>query len=528
MSISTKMEKFQEILGKMQALDIRTYEQLNEDNPKEAKAEFLADETMVYPQFMHAVVKLERLAEQADTLVSQVKPMIADSGCSETQKLILGAVWEQIFATYQHTLRVLLNRSSFDLENPTTTTVSTELLSETSGEEKVVTVDVTAEKERLEALSREYYGYDVDSDLVWALLHESLERMTDNMDNWSSDKLDNTVDNWTKGDRRYLDEIRQILAKHGLDDVWERDVQLAALIYRPDDVVVEKLGRLAQHELAPVLEKIPEGAEVYSADVVVDTLNQFFQSLACGSTAFHAVKDTKGTVMAAYQAEREMRIPEHRSKGPIDWATFYAKIGGHEVGTHIMRGIPYEQTELTMLSTGFLEYGGQEEGIAVCTEKALMRMIGKSETVDHSPIDYLVGIGLASLYGFNFRELWTLERDIFYLKTVKRDSDREAVMQRAVDDAYGKVRRVFRGTGYVVDFKDACYYLEEVKMWQFITEHIEQPEKLWATLQRLGKANICDSKTLEILRAVAKTDDFPLTKQQLLKREVLPFVFAED
>ncbi len=545
MKISTN--KFQEIMGQLQALDVRVYEQLNEDNPKEAKQEFLTHEEMVYPAFKHDVAKIERLVYQADVLVREIRPLIAEPDCSETQKRILTALWQQIFAAHQHVLRVLLDQSDLDLLKPMQTRfmkddvknlrtnvdlmepVRTDWphLLQVRDVEKLRVRDLTAEKRQLERLSQQYYGYRIDKDLIWALLHDWLELMTDNMDDWAADNPNGITDNWNADDRQYLEEIRVLLATHGLDKVWERDASKTVLIYHPDEDVVERFGRLAQRKLAPILEKLPEQpadqSEVYSADALVEMLNEFFAAQFGDRSKFHAVKDEKGTVMSVNQAKREVLIPEHRSKGPIDWFTLYTKVAGHEIGTHVWRGVPYEQTELPMLSTGFLVYEGQEEGIATCTEKALAQVIGQSDAFDHSPIEYLVGIGLASQYGFNFRELYTLERDILYLQTVKHDSDRETVMQKAIDNAYSKVRRVFRGTGDVVDFKDQVYYLEEVETWGFITGHIDCPDELWATLKTLGKANIRDSETRGILRAVVESDDFPLAKAQLLSEKVLPF-----
>lgn len=495
--MSTEFQKFNE---QIQRCKVRVYEQLNEDNSREAKEEFLADKEgkLTFPVFRHDPEKLAELRQNREVL-SEIRAEINQSNCSATEKQLLGCMSMWALKSNQQAEKVL---SALETERRAQGDSFSGFSFETRRE--------------LQAASRTFYGYQVDEELTVALLHESLEKMTDN------------IDNWTDEEQQYLDEIEALLSSHSLKDAWKLDPHLKAMLYHPDERVVFRFGDLAELKLTPILEHLPYKNWIYMPEEVKVFTSQILNEVYAGQTKFTAEITETGHNFSVNQKKRLIKIPRSRARGPIDYATLYATFGGHEIGTHAGRGIPYENTELSEFSTGFTCYEPAEEGIAKCIERALKSVMNnrdQDEAVeDNVGTDYYVNIGLADQFDFNFRDLWTLRRNILYLTNVTRDGDAsvKAQIEQATNKAYEQVRRVFRGTGCAIDYKDLFYYIEEERVWKFITEHINQPDKLWFTLMGLGKVNIFDQQTKAIISCILRSDDFPLAKAKMRREKMLP------
>lgn len=509
--MSTEKRSFADLNQKILSLGVTVFSELNESNLHEAQKKFYTYPEMTFPPLKHDAEKLTKLENNFFAL-GEMEHEIAISGCTETERMILEKVRQRAMLANRHALRILLCRSEI-IGRPEK--VSTAAIFDPAEWEKLCTLSVKDKVEYLQKLSQDYYGYQVDQNELLGLLHDTLIRMSENKGNWTSN------------DQQYLAEIRSILDRHQLISVWDDDPAWAESTYRPNPETLKKFGQLAGRKLSAVLEYVPEGAEdeVYSADKVVTILNEMIEAGALGKTRFRAIVNPNSLIMSVAQEKRQIKIPLKRAKGDITRAVFQTKTCGHEVGTHVMRGVPYEDTELLSLSTGFLNYEGPEEGIATCVEQGLAEIFGHTVR-DYAPIDYYVNIGLADLYGLNFRELWILRRNIIYLTELSPD-DGEDAMQRAMDNAYGQIRRVFRGTGNIIEYKDLCYHVEEGRTWQFIDSYIDQPDELWFTLMGLGKVNVNDPETLKILQSIVWSDDFPAVRAQLTREKALPHVFGK-
>lgn len=519
-TVSVLESEFQKISQKIQERKIWVYDQLNEDNPKEAREEFYRDSTLVHPNFTHDREKVIRLFQQFYDLQGEIAREIRDSNCTETEKKVLEEMRTWSLKSNQQAIRVIAHTmpdlEEFLREEP-------ELACHSCFEKALQCASCTMNFRQwtlkpadLQIGSQEYYGYTVNRDLLLALLHNTLEHMTSHMDSWSD------------ADRKILQEVKQILSHYGLDEAWLLKPQLAALIYYPSKDTMRRFGELAKSKLEPILRHFPHKDGIYTAEDVVQYTNEIFAQEYPGQTNYHGVVDEKRHIFSVSQREREARVPRERSKGPIDYATLCASWGGHELAVHAGRGIPYENVEIKEFSIGFTSYEGTEEGIAKCIEKSLLFLLGDvGNQANRSAIDYYVNIGLADQFGMNYRDLWTLRQDIIYLSTVCGDADERAKqMKHASDNAYDQVRRVFRGTGDVIDYKDLFYYVAEERIWRLIEAYLDWPDELWFTLTGLGKVNILDEDTRNLLRVIVDSDDFPLTKAQLTRENPLTMVFS--
>lgn len=497
--------KFKNISQVIQKRRIWPHTELNEDNSQVAKDAFYRDDSLVSPEFAHEKGKMLRLIRNVYALKSTIPDAIERSGCTKDEKAVLKKSLAWALKGNEYVVKVL-SRFFPDPKE----------LFEGQPEYLKQFYEIVLDKESLQAASLGYYGYQIDSGLLLSLLHDTLAVMDRNDGNWQDEDLE------------VAREIGTILSLHGLSKVWSPNFHCDTPIYRPDDETVRKFGDLAKLKLDRILRHLPYKEGFYSPEEVVELTNKILGMEYKDMTQYRAEVNEKGRIFSVDTGKYVAKVPRERSKGPINYATLYASWFGHEIGTHVLRAIPYEGVEMTELSVGYTCYEGMEEGIAKCVEKALLFSLGNTENqANRSAIDYYVNIGLAHFYGFNFRELWTLRRDIIYLTSLRNSSDRAQLMQRAMDNAYDQVRRVFRGTGDTVEYKDLCYYVAEERVWKLIEQHIDQPDELWFTLMGLGKVNLFDADTRSVLRIIINSKDFPWTEMRLTHMRILPGILDD-
>ncbi len=121
--------------------------------------------------------------------------------------------------------------------------------------------------------------------------------------------MSDNIDSWFQTEQEVLQEIKQILSRHGLDKVWEMNPQLDQLIYRPKEAVVKKFGELAKAKLAPILRHFPSRAGIYPAEEIVTLVNAIFSSEYHGQTKFRGEVDEEGHVFSVDQKERLVKVP---------------------------------------------------------------------------------------------------------------------------------------------------------------------------------------------------------------------------
>lgn len=499
--------KFQEISQMIQKRRIWPHTELDEDNSQAAKDAFYRDNNLVFPEFVHEKSKMLRLIRNIYVLKRTIPDAIERSGCTKDEKAVLEKSLAWALKGNEYVVKAL-SRFFPDPKE----------LFEGQPEYLKQFYEVVLDKESLQAMSLAYYGHQIDSGLVSSLLNDTLAVMDKNDGNWQDEDLE------------LVREIGTILSLHGLSKVWSPSFRCDTPIYHPSDETVRKFGELAKLNLNRILRHLPHKEGIYPAEEVVELTNKILGMEYKDMTQYRAAVNEKGRIFSVDTGKYIAKVPRERSKGPIDYDTLYASWFGHEIGTHVLRAIPYEDVEMKEFSVGYTCYEGMEEGIAKCVEKALLFSLGNTENqANRSAIDYYVNIGLAHFYGFNFRELWTLRRNIIYLTSLRNGSDRAQLMQRAMSNAYDQIRRVFRGTGDTVEYKDLCYYVAEERVWKLIEQyiHIDRSEELWFTLMGLGKVNLFDADTRSVLRIIINSKDFPWTEMRLTRRKILPGILDD-
>ncbi|MBF1035680.1 MAG: DUF1704 domain-containing protein, partial [Candidatus Nanosynbacter sp.] len=130
----------------------------------------------------------------------------------------------------------------------------------------------------------------------------------------------------------------------------------------------------------------------------------------------------------------------------------------HELGTHVLRAVPYVDHEVEAFSTGFPNNEEFDEGVAKAVEQAIN---GKYED---SGIDHYINIGLANFKGKNFREVYEIQCKLRELTGGK------------IEPVFNAVQRCFRGTGELPNNKDLAYYNGANRVWKHIEDHIDDIE----------------------------------------------------
>jgi hypothetical protein len=169
------------------------------------------------------------------------------------------------------------------------------------------------------------------------------------------------------------------------------------------------------------------------------------------------------------QESREVVIPEGRKLS----AEKLKSLVIHELGTHVTRRLNGERSKLTLLGLGFDRYK-DDEGIATMREQVL-----KEEFDEFSGFEAHLAIGLA--YGIdgrkprNFRETYEILYRIFKLQALLKGKTIEEAEKRAIDRAWNRCIRTFRGTACSIPgicfTKDIFYRESNIDIWRIWTDN---------------------------------------------------------
>jgi hypothetical protein len=172
---------------------------------------------------------------------------------------------------------------------------------------------------------------------------------------------------------------------------------------------------------------------------------------------------------------KEIQIPDNdkmRSKAEVE------KLVVHELGVHVMRAVMGDNKNISALSTGMSRYSEAEEGIAVVFEQAI-----KGEYLDRGVPYYLIAGG-AYFHQQDFRNSFEMLWRRNALLDLKPDQDLDqATIDKAKDAAYNSVFRIFRGTNDLPWFKDLTYYNGNRKIWDYLGDHVGDPEVIFQMFQ---------------------------------------------
>lgn len=461
----------QEALDKILKADFDIPEAMNPTNLPEAKMEFLSNPELRLPNF--EFTNIERKA-------AELSPIMVDLMRYFRQK------WERESALLPEAEKSLVESLYFSVIDKYRflQTVKVYNLSETKTED----------------LTRAFYNLQTS---VFAPPEKAVFRST-----LASElrAVREKVSLFTRDDLEKLGELRQLLG-----DLWqlcepevapseEQGFSVDDLLKRYRDILQGYLGQF----LATIPDTSEDGEASFSADEVCDWLNETLQTILVDKegkslTRFRAVVSDEVSNLSVNQQERLIKIPLRRAVGKYSHKDFVALILGHEFGTHILRGVPFEDCEFKMLSTGLPGYLDFEEGIACCTEMALR---GKTRAVGYA---HYINIGLAYFEKKDFRSIFEIRARLSYLSGVKAKEtpeDKEQRWLKAQNLAFAQATRCFRGTGSLVNCKDLTYYNGYVKTLRFIAAFSDQPEELMKWLFWSGKIDATNAMHRDIVAYV--------------------------
>lgn len=423
-------ENFLDLLQTIEGTYIVPYELLNATNCEAAHAEFLANSKLELPPYTYENYQ-EKLLHNSRT-TAKVQDNLAHANLSSTERQLI-----EIYANYNHTANkfVMLNAGC-----------------------RNCTIIPTALRAAYNDANYWLYGR-VDRTIAGALLNTELSDI--NPSYLSADE------------RVHYDQIVERTA--GLRN--------SEPLYQPSKAIVERFGKICQRLLKPYLDLIPPSQTEFTPAEVCNLLQQYCDLLGC---RYQPIVDENSNFLSVSQQEGIIKVPAHPSKPTYSRQDVIAKITGHEFGVHTLRGASGEGQQVTGFAIGIPGYEEFEEGLAVCVEESLG---GESNTRSSS---YYVNIALVTYCDFTFRELFETRKWLDYLKKVSKplaSGTQGSIMGECERTAFSQARRATRGTGILPNNKDLMYYAMRQKIWEFITEHLDDEEELIKLLFQSGKTN---------------------------------------
>ena len=409
--------KFEEIIDEISSTDVTVYERLNASNDKEAKEEFLENPDLIHPRNEYGNLKIEEVGQNLEK-IEQIREEMKRSWLTDKEERLA----EVLIDENQKKNDFLM--ANYAYNNATTP------------EEKSRAAEW--HKEANEAL----YG-KVDEGTFYALLSEKLKKA----------KAD------TPEKKMELEAL-----KLEIGPIPENGIER----FKPKEETVQRFSEIVNDFFGGFLKHIPEKEELTSEEMV-STINEILTEEIGEDAGYVARVDEKASNASANHEEGVIKFPEWKTY-PINKAK---ALICHELGTHVLRAIPYLENDIEAFSKGLPGNETFDEGVAKCVEQAIK---GKYED---SGIDHYINIGLATFKGKNFREIYNIQTSLKSLSGMKNTTTLNAV------------QRCFRGTGELVNNKDLAYYNGANRVWKYIEENIDNPE-LMDNLFLSGKANIED------------------------------------
>lgn len=410
---------FGELVGQIASTDVEVYKRLNASNDKEAKAEFVERPELVHPRNEYGNLDAEEVRRNLGTL-DMVEEQLVGAGLSDKRQRLVGLLVEDC-----------RRKNVFLAANLAYNDATTE-------EEKAQAAEF--HRQANEAL----YGRP-DEQTFYTLLNEQLAQIK--------------VEELSEEDRALYDRMMEQIGPIEQPEGGR---------FKPRPETVERFAELTEHFFGGFLAHIPDGQEEFSSEEVVGILNEILETeFGEGEVPYRAVVDEKASNADASHEQRLINFPPGKTYSR-------AKVKGlmvHELGTHVMRAIPYMDSEIRAFSTGLPGNETFDEGIAKCVEQAI------NGRYEDSGIDHYINIGLATFKGKNFREVYDIQMALKHL-TGKNSGT-----------VLNAVQRCFRGTGEMPNNKDLAYYNGANQVWEYIDEHLDDPE-LFDDLFLTGKANI--------------------------------------
>ncbi len=261
-----------------------------------------------------------------------------------------------------------------------------------------------------------------------------------------------------------------------------------AEIYHPDQAVFNKFSEIICEYLKGLLSYIPNDRDSFSPQEACKIANDILdRELHATQFGWKAIVDPDSAGASVCQQQRLVKIPGKRSKGEYTYHDLRGTIA-HEIGVHVNRALPANRTGSFSLSVGLPHYEVFEEGLATAVEQAV------NHHYSHPGYRHYLSLGFAEYDHLDFRGVFEKQLEVF--------GDDEKTRKQMFDS----VQRAFRGTGELVNSKDLAYFNGSELVWQYISEHINDPNLL-KNLFEMGKIDITRQDHREIAERILKDKD---------------------
>lgn len=410
--------------------DIPILTHLNSTNP-EAKTEFLSNPTLERPNNEWAKLKPSLYEENIAKIKAAKSQLENDDRLSHREKLLLKIEFDYI----EKKNRLALATAKYN--------------SATTPEEQQM---ARIEHQKANA---ELYGVP-DEGTFYALLKQKIDKIN--------------VDSLSPEDRQEYDELMSMLG----------DLPTSTEpLYAPQQSTIDRFGEMIKIFYEPFLRHVPKDKESFTAQDAADIVNEIIRDEIGDETAWHAKVKPKAGMASVGSKSKVINFPGARSKGDYT-AQELEKIIVHELGTHALRGIAYEDSTIQVFRTeSFPGRETFEEGIAKAVEQSLE---GKFEDPDSPAPSRYIMIGLANFRQTNFRETFEIMKRLEHLTGGWNEGQ-----------LYDNLQRVYRGTGTLPNNKDLAYYNGNINAWKFIEKNINDPN-LFDRIFLSGKIDSEDSE----------------------------------
>ncbi len=400
----------------MNETDIDVIDVLNNTNPG-AKDEFLANNELLKPRNSYGHMDIRQIEKNIDAIIS-LQNELESLEITEKKRTMAAVSLEYnlkknrfVYANY------LYNHSASD------------------SREKAV-----KEHQKTNAA---LYG-EPNGDIFWAALGDKLSAIP--------------VRSLSKEDKVMYGELLEMIGPL-LDS--------ANGIFRPKEETIDWFSYVIEQFYAGFLSHIPPGRQSFSIEDACAITNEIISSELgedtaadrCGDlTGWKAVVIPDGAVASTECRQKKIYFPGKRSRGAYTREELKAIII-HELGVHALRALPYEDCEIKAFSQGLPGYEAFEEGVAKAADQAV------NHQYEDIGLLHYISIGLASILGKNFREVYEIQLRLEHL-TGGEPAGR----------CFDSVQRTFRGTGDLPNHKDLIYYNGVVQVWKYIERHLYDTE----------------------------------------------------
>lgn len=210
----------------------------------------------------------------------------------------------------------------------------------------------------------------------------------------------------------------------------------------------------------------PEMGKTYSAEEITERFNAFLISMeADGWEA--VVVDTGSTGINTNQQIEKVEVPGSREVSSLK----QKKLEAHELDTHVKNRLNGEKSELALLGwPGLDRYEGAEEGVATLKEQGFNK-----DFSDFAGIEGFLAVSFAKGTDGtprDFRQVFELMRDYFYLMHRSKDTTHEEALAKAVEASWKRCVRTFRGTDCKTPgacyTKDMLYREGNIHAWDLV------------------------------------------------------------